>query len=385
MATLAFVVPDLSGNMVYPPWQLAGAMAAGGHRTRLMGTRRSGGSAGSGGGWAPLRDALADAGVLPGRWAGLPLAREAVEACRGADAAYAFKAIPTSLGVGLRVRGRLGIPLLVHLDDWDAGYFSTAGPVRRAWYGVRALGNPNGDLWLRLMERMVSRADALTVSTRALQRRFGGTLLRQGVDTERYRPAAFPRDEARRRVGATEDASMVLFLGTPRLHKGLSALSALTERGHRAWFVGTSAGALEEAGVPRAVVAHSEVRGLVPFAEAFWYLAACDVFVVPQSATPYAEHQLPAKLLQAMALGCAVVATDVGDAAELLLGERAAGVVVPAGDPEAMADAVEGLLGDRERARVLGTEARRRAEEDLGWTAMRRTLTDVLRGVGVDV
>lgn len=384
MAGLAFLVPDLSRNMVYPAWQLAGAMAAGGHRTVLMGTC-SGGAASSGGGWPPVADALADAVTLPGRWAGLPSAGEAVQASRGADAVYAFKALPTSLGVGLRVRRRLDIPLLVHLDDWDAGYFSTASSARRTWYGVRALGDPNGDFWLRLMERAVSRADALTVSTRALQRRFGGRLLRQGVDTERYRPEAFAHDEARRKLGVPEGASMVLFLGTPRLHKGLAALSALVERGHRAWFVGTTPGALEEAGVPRDVIARSEVRGFVPFSEAFWYLAACDVFVVPQSATPYAQHQLPAKLLQAMAMGCAVVATEVGDAAELLLGEPAAGVVVPPGEPEAVADVVEGLLAEPERARALGAEARRRAKEDLGWTAMRRVLTEVLNGVGVRV
>lgn len=378
LATLAFLVPDLSRNMVYPPWQLAGAMAAGGHRTVLMGTR----SAGS---WPPLGDALGDARTLNGRWGGLPSAREAVAMCRGADVAYAFKAMPTSLGVGLRVRHRLGIPLLVHLDDWDAGYFSAVGAARRAWYGLRGLGDPNGDLWLRLAERLVSRADAITVSTRTLQRRFGGTVLRQGVDTDRYGPDVFPRDEARRRVGAAEGASMVLFLGTPRLHKGLSALAAVTERGHRPWFVGTTPRALEAAGVPTEVVAHSEVRGLVPFTEAFWYLAACDVFVVPQTATPYAQHQLPAKLLQAMAMGRPIVTTDVGDAGELLLGDPAAGVVVPAGEPEAMADALEELLADKERATALGAEARRRAEADLGWRAMRRVLTGVLRDAGVDV
>ena len=378
MARLLYLSPDLSGNAVYPPWQFAQAMAEGGHTTALAGP-------GSDGPWPPLRSELAGAVVLPGRWAGLPRARAAVGLARklGADVVCPFKAIPTSFGVARRVRHTLGIPLVLHLDDWDAGFFEGVGRLRRIWRGMKAVSDPHGDLWLRYMESRVRNADALTVSTRALQRRFGGTLVRQGLDVDRYCPEAYPRGEARARLGIDPDAPMVLFLGTPRLHKGLGQLTAPAGRPGALWFVGASAADLTDSGVPRALVEGAHVRGAVPFGEAAWYLAACDVFVVPQRPTPYAEHQLPAKLVQAMALGCAIVATDVGDAGELLGGVSAAGVVVPADDPEAVPSAVAGLLDDPEAASRMGAEARRRAESDLGWKSMRQGVESVLAKVGI--
>jgi glycosyltransferase involved in cell wall biosynthesis len=66
-------------------------------------------------------------------------------------------------------------------------------------------------------------------------------------------------------------------------------------------------------------------------------------------------------LLEAMASGLPVVATDVGGNAEVVVhGET--GVLVPAGDPARLAEAVAGLLSDPERAHRLGRAGRRRVE-----------------------
>lgn len=370
MARILLLAPDLAGNSVYPPWQFAGALASVGHRTTLAGRA-------SGAPWPPLAEELGEAVRLPGRWAGLPGARHARELAAAADVVYAFKALPASLGVGLRLRRRTGRPLALHLDDWDAGFFDEVGAARRAWYGLRGLADPEGDLWLRLMERRASRADALTVSSTALRRRFGGELVRQGVDTDRLDPARYPRAEARRAIGAAADEPMVLFLGTPRPHKGLS-LSWERSLARHLWLVGGSDESFARAGVPAAVLGRARVPGPVRYDEAARYLAAADVFVVPQASTPYAEHQLPAKLLQAMALGCAIVATDVGDARELLGGDPPAGLTVPAGAPDALNEAVRALLDDPGRRDALGGEARRRSVAELGWRAMARRLEVVL-------
>ena len=69
-------------------------------------------------------------------------------------------------------------------------------------------------------------------------------------------------------------------------------------------------------------------------------MAAFDVFVLPSL-----WEGLPNVVLEAMAAGCPVVATDVGGAGELIA-HRESGWLVPARDPQAIADAVLGLLRD---------------------------------------
>jgi glycosyltransferase involved in cell wall biosynthesis len=64
--------------------------------------------------------------------------------------------------------------------------------------------------------------------------------------------------------------------------------------------------------------------------------------------------------LEAMAAGVPVVASAVGGLPELLAD---AGVLVPPGDPAALADAVRTLLAAADARRALGAAGRARAEE----------------------
>ncbi len=83
-------------------------------------------------------------------------------------------------------------------------------------------------------------------------------------------------------------------------------------------------------------------------------MAAADVIVhCPTHPDPF-----PGVVLQGMALGKAVVATDIGGAREQLE-PGISGILVPPADPQALADALVELLADPERRVALGRAAAR--------------------------
>ena len=68
-------------------------------------------------------------------------------------------------------------------------------------------------------------------------------------------------------------------------------------------------------------------------------------------------------MLEAMATGLPIVATRSGLGVEEALDEGRAGVLVPAGDPDALASAVRDIVEHPDRAQALGEAARRRARD----------------------
>jgi phosphatidylinositol alpha-mannosyltransferase len=77
------------------------------------------------------------------------------------------------------------------------------------------------------------------------------------------------------------------------------------------------------------------------------------------------------------AFGCAtpVVASDIPGYAQVMAPD--VGVMVPPGDPDALASALISLLEDESRRRELGTAARRRAIERYAWSALAQRLVGI--------
>jgi glycosyltransferase involved in cell wall biosynthesis len=71
---------------------------------------------------------------------------------------------------------------------------------------------------------------------------------------------------------------------------------------------------------------------------------------------------MPLSLLEAMACGLPVVATDVGDVRRIVPEANVAGIVPPA-DPVRLAAAVDAMLADPARREREGLANRRRCEE----------------------
>ena len=115
--------------------------------------------------------------------------------------------------------------------------------------------------------------------------------------------------------------------------------------------------------------------GLKPYAEIPYYLRGAIAALVPitNPANRSLSGVAPLKLFEAMACGVPVIATDLPFQAELV--KRAqCGMIVPAGDADALAHAVAMIACDRGSAAAMGTRGRAAAEGE-SWA---------IRAAGID-
>ena len=104
-------------------------------------------------------------------------------------------------------------------------------------------------------------------------------------------------------------------------------------------------------------------------------MTAMDVFVLPSR-----NEGLPMAILEAMALGKPVVASNVGGLPEVIR-HRESGLLVPPNDPRALADACLELARDRQFASRLGARARRLVADEFSHDRNGQALVDVYRAV----
>lgn len=88
------------------------------------------------------------------------------------------------------------------------------------------------------------------------------------------------------------------------------------------------------------------------------YFQKCNIFVLPT----YFEG-LPMSLLEAMAYGCACVASEVGGIPQVMT-DRKDGLMIPSKDVQSLKEALKNLLCDSELQKKLGVNARKTVEDN---------------------
>jgi glycosyltransferase involved in cell wall biosynthesis len=182
-----------------------------------------------------------------------------------------------------------------------------------------------------------------------------------GVDTRVFAPG--DRNAARAELGLPQDAAVALFAAKGLASSAFKGFGTLTQAlevlggralGRRAVFV-----ALGEEEPARHF---GDVEVVFPAFEtdparvALYYRAA-DVYVHPARA-----ENLPLAIIEAMACGIPVIASNVGGIPELVRPGQT-GLLVAPDDALALAAAIEDLLGDEERRLRMGAAAVDRVRE----------------------
>ncbi len=236
------------------------------------------------------------------------------------------------------------------LADYKSGF-----PLLRR---VEPLGN-------RLADVILVNSDAVRRDVERTERFWEGKFRKvyNGVDL----PEPWTAGEAQRfrsREGIAPGTPVVLSVANFFAYKGhldlVEAASRVAPLVPEAVFLfaGRDAGAMEECrSRARRLGLDARVRFLGGRADVADLLRASDLFVHPSH-----QEGFPNAVLEAMAAGRPVVATDVGGVPEIVAhGET--GLLVPARNPAALAAALVVLLRDPARARRMGEAGRRRVLE----------------------
>lgn len=189
----------------------------------------------------------------------------------------------------------------------------------------------------------------------------------QAVDNERFR-CAVPagRRAALRRELSLGEAPVAAFVGRLEPGKGLDVLLrafAAASAQHTLLVVGAGSLGSELQRLAADLGIGSRVRfaGRVGQADLPAYLAAADFLVLPSVTTPRFREPWGLVVNEAMNCGLPVVATDaVGAAAGGLVVHGQTGLVIPAGDVEALAGGFDRLATDAVLRAELGRRARER-------------------------
>ena len=190
-------------------------------------------------------------------------------------------------------------------------------------------------------------------------------LIRGGIEPERLQQA---EPIPRRELGYTDEDKLVLWVGRLDPVKGLEPLlRAFVELGSalHAHLLLVGEGPLRSHLEQQIAELNLQARVRLPGTrnDVPNLLKSADVFVFPSR-----TEGLPNALLEAMAAGCPIVATDVPGCRDLIEPERT-GLLVPYGDTSALTCALTQLLEDRPRAHELGAEAAKVAAS--AWTSTR--------------
>ena len=275
----------------------------------------------------------------------------------------------------LRIAKRSGLPLLYEI---------------RAFWEDAAVGNGTGTenslryRATRMLETHAARhADAVAVICEGLRSDLVSRgiaaekiiVAPNGVDMSMFGNPLAPDPAFARRHGLA-GADVVGFIGSFYDYEGLddliAAMPLLLAKRPQAHLLLVGGGPMEEKLKAQAMASPAEARihfiGRVPHEQVELYYSLIDVLAYPRKAMRLTELVTPLKPLEAMAQRKLVAASDVGGHRELIE-DGVTGTLFPAGDPAALAAALDTLFANRPHWEQRREDARAFVERDRNWSS----------------
>lgn len=120
--------------------------------------------------------------------------------------------------------------------------------------------------------------------------------------------------------------------------------------------------------------------GKVPHALLPTYVKISDACLIPHLSNPHTNSTIPNKLFQYMLMGKPQIVTDLRPL-KRIVEETQCGLIVPAGDHHAMANAIIKLAKDREGREKMGENGKKFALKKYNWNVDEKKLIEVYKTI----
>ncbi len=286
---------------------------------------------------------------------------------------------------------RLGLPFVYEVRGlWEVTQAST----QSEW-----AGSERYELMRELEQQAAREADLIITLTEELAEELANwgvareriVVVPNAVNAERFQPMA-PDAAIAKELNLKPGVPVIGYAGSAVAYEGLEllmeALAQLKQKGQAFTFVLVGDGKVIDTVKAKAkeldIEGECRFTGRVPFDQVPRYLSCMDIMPVPRLSSAVTEMVSALKPLEAMAMGKAVVLSDVSPHKTMAgpNGERAS--LFKKDSAEALSAALKQLIDNPEQRKRLGQAARTWIEQERTWNHVTRRYADALQRVRRD-
>jgi len=259
---------------------------------------------------------------------------------------------------------------LLALMGKTRGHRFVIGPLSAHYYTRPLDERTIMGLTSKLHLKTIQKSDAVITISQQVRKLYEGVVKGEkiwviplGVDADVFRPVAkkFPKDSFE-----------ILCVGYLYRLKGVEylirsmALVAKERRDVKLRIIGEGPEKSRLLALTRALNLGGRVlfEGFVPHTQIVRYYQQCDVFCFPTLGEPFGKV-----VLEAMACGKPVIASNVGGPAEIIEDERT-GFLIPPAQPRILAKVILELIADEQKMKKIGANARTVAAQSYSWQSI---------------
>lgn len=198
-----------------------------------------------------------------------------------------------------------------------------------------------------------------------------------------FNPEKFNKKENKEKYLIDQNKKVVLFLGTPKKHKGINTLINSIES------LNDDSLVLLTVGFDESVYSQKTMRAGItklgrnfkampqqPFKNIPELLSIADIVAIPQQKNFATVGQTPAKIFDAMAMQKTIISTQVGDIPNIL---EDCAILIPPGNSKALANSIRWSINNPEKSKLLAQKARIKCVKEYSWEAMEKILVPILK------